>query len=65
MPYIALAKYKEHTLRDIEGALNLTRQALMLLAEPTLESDTTVQETRFALQYRYERLLKRSGKVCD
>ena len=66
VPYIELAKYYEHTAKDPGKALELTRAALLLLAEPALGDDTAVQQTRFELQYRYDRLLrKRSGKVRD
>lgn len=58
-PYIALAKYYEHVEKDLPMALEMTRKALFLLAEPSLLDSSTVQETRNALQYRYDRLQKR------
>ncbi len=63
-PYIELAKYYEHVCRDIPSALECTRRAIILLAEPTLFDGDTVQNSRNALQYRYERL-KRKQRSCD
>ncbi len=63
-PYVELAKYYEHTLRDIPSALDMVRRAMMLLAEPTLFEDSAVQEERNALQYRYERLKKKAREVA-
>ena len=61
-PYIELAKHYEHVEKDIPSALEMTRRALMLLAEPTLFDDQAVQETRNAVQYRYDRLKNRLAK---
>ena len=61
-PYIELAKHYEHMEKDIPAALEMTRRALMLLAEPTLFDDEAVQETRNAVQYRYDRLKSRLAK---
>lgn len=58
-PYIELAKHYEHVERDLPSALEMTRRALLLLAEPTLLDDNAVQETRNAVQYRYDRLKNR------
>ena len=58
----ALAKLYEHQLGDVERALMYTRQALLLLAEPKLNSDGTVQDAQNALQYRYARLLRKQQK---
>lgn len=58
-PYIALAKHYEHVEGDLHKALEMTRKAMMLIAEPTLFDSEAVQETRNALQYRYDRLQKR------
>ena len=55
-PYIELAKHYEHVEKDIPAALEMTRRALMLLAEPSLLDSEAVQTTRNALQYRYDRL---------
>ncbi len=55
----ALAKLYEHRLKDIPGAISYTRQALLLLSEPTLFYDETVQERQNALQYRYARLRRK------
>ena len=61
-PYIELAKHYEHIEKDIPSALEMTRRALMLLAEPTLLDSDAVQETRNAVQYRYDRLKTRLAK---
>lgn len=58
-PYIELAKHYEHVEKDIPSALEMTRRAMMLLAEPTLFDDEAVQATRNAVQYRYDRLKNR------
>lgn len=58
-PYIELAKHYEHAEKDPAAALDMTRRALAYLAEPTLFEPTSVQETRNALQYRYDRLKRR------
>lgn len=57
---VSLAKLYEHQLRDPETALSYTRQALLLLSEPTLRAqEDAVQTQRNEVQYRYARLLKR------
>lgn len=56
---IALAKLYEHQLQNPETALAYTRKALLLLSEPTLFPDPSVQETKKALQYRYARLCRK------
>lgn len=61
-PYIALAKHYEHQERDIPAALDMTRRAMMLLAEPSLLDDEDTMKTRDALQKRYERLLLRLSR---
>ena len=61
-PYIELAKHYEHIEKDIPAALEMTRRALMLLAEPSLLDSDAVQETRNAVQYRYDRLKPRLAK---
>lgn len=55
----ALAKLYEHQLKDISGAISYARQALLLLSEPSLFRDDTVQERQKALQYRYARLRRK------
>ncbi len=55
----ALAKLYEHQLKDIPKAVAYTRQALLLLSEPSLFRDGTVQERQKALQYRYARLRRK------
>ncbi|MBE5801115.1 MAG: tetratricopeptide repeat protein [Clostridiales bacterium] len=57
--YEALAKLYEHQLRKPEQALHYTRQALLLLAEPSLVKTEAVQEKQIALQYRYARLRRK------
>ena len=59
LPWIELAKYYEHTARDLHEALACTRKALILLAEPTLASDSSVQSQKNAVQYRYARLKRK------
>ncbi len=68
-PYIELAKYEEHVRKDPAAALALTERAMALLSEETLPGQTgarsigfpnkTVQETKNALQYRYQRLKRK------
>ena len=58
-----LAKLYEHQFRQPETALHYTRQALLLLAEPTLEKNRAVQEKQIALQYRYARLRRKLEKA--
>ena len=59
IPLVELAKHYEHVARDISRALDYTRQALAIMAEPTLLESVTVQQTRNALQYRYDRLKRK------
>lgn len=54
--YEALAKLCEHQLRQPEQALHYTRQALLMLAEPTLQQDEKLIEKRESLKHRYARL---------
>ena len=61
-PYIELAKHYEHVEKDIPAALEMTRRAMALMAEPTLFDSEAVQQTRNALQYRYDRLKLRLSK---
>lgn len=55
----ALAKIYEHQLKDISKAISYTRQALLLLSEPSLFHNQAVQEQQKALQYRYARLRRK------
>lgn len=55
----ALAKLCEHQLKDPSQALMYTRQALLLLSEPSLFHDEAVQQRQIALQYRYARLRRK------
>lgn len=59
----ALAKLYEHRLHDPSRALFYTRQALLLLSEPSLQG--TVQERQIALQYRYARLRRRLSAASE
>ncbi len=61
-PYVELAKYYEHTLKDYAAALDMTRRAMMQLAEPALFDVPSVQEAQNALQYRYDRLKRKVAK---
>lgn len=61
-PYVELAKHYEHAEKDYAAALDVVRQALIRLAEPTLFEDSAVQDERNALQYRYERLKRKAQK---
>ncbi len=63
--YEALAKLYEHQLRQPEQALHYTRQALLLLAEPSLAKDEAVQEKQIALQYRYARLRRKLSQSAS
>lgn len=58
-PYIELAKYYEHTEVDIPAALEMVRRAIAMMSEPSLFEESSVQETRNALQYRYDRLRRK------
>lgn len=64
-PYIELAKHYEHAEKDCEAALDVVRQAMIRLSEPTLFEDSAVQEERNALQYRYERLKKKAQRMKE
>lgn len=55
----ALAKLYEHQQKNIPQAIAYTRQALLLLSEPSLFRDKAVQERQSALQYRYARLRRK------
>ena len=55
----ALAKLYEHQLKDVPSAISYTRQALLLLSEPSLFRNETVQAQEIALQYRYARLRRK------
>ena len=59
IPWIELAKYYEHTARDPAEALACTRQAMVLLAEPSLVPDSSIQSQKNAIQYRYARLRRK------
>ncbi len=59
LPCVELAKYEEHTRRDLRAALELTEKALALISEPALREPETVQESKNELQYRRQRLLRK------
>ena len=61
-PFIELAKYYEHTQRDIHAAMEMTRRAMAILAEPTLFDPPSVQAERNAVQLRYDRLKRKLGQ---
>ena len=61
-PYIELAKLYEHHFGDIGRAMDCTKKAIMKLAEPSLFDDASIHTVRNALQYRYDRLLKKREK---
>lgn len=56
LPYIEMAKHYEHITRDVPAALDMTRRALMLLAEPSLLEPPETARYREDLTKRYERL---------
>ena len=58
-PYVELAKYEEHIRRDCREALKWTERAIILLSEPRLGGDDTVQEIKNELQYRRQRLKRK------
>lgn len=59
IPWVEMAKIYEHRLRDIDSALNCTRKAILLLAEPRLSTNPSVQSQQNELQYRYMRLTRK------
>ncbi|MBR3764792.1 MAG: ribonuclease H-like domain-containing protein [Clostridia bacterium] len=61
-PYVEMAKYYEHQRKDIPAALEMVRRAIALVSEPSLFDETSVQEARNALQYRYDRLRRKQGR---
>lgn len=61
-PYIEMAKYCEHRLRDIPTAMEYTRKAMSLLAEPSLKDGSSVQSLQNELQYRYARLKRKASQ---
>ena len=56
IPLIELAKHYEHIERDPSSALDMTRRAMMMMAEPSLTDDAETIRTREALNKRYDRL---------
>lgn len=63
--YEALAKLYEHQFRQPEQALHYTRQALLMLAEPTLKRDEHIAEKQEALKHRYARLKRKLANQRD
>lgn len=64
-PYIELAKHYEHQEKDVPAALDMVRRAIAMMSEPSLFDEPSVQETRNALQYRYDRLKRKLGDRRD
>ena len=64
-PYIELAKYQEHVLRDDRAALETTEKAILLLSEPAIRAEGTVQELQNELQYRRCRLKRRLDGAAE
>lgn len=62
VPYVELAKHYEHTERNIALALDMTRRAMLLLAEPTLWDSEETLAQRTALEHRYARLKRKCEK---
>lgn len=63
VPWIEMAKIYEHRLRNVDAALNCTRRAILILSEPQLTANPSVQSLQNELQYRYMRLMcKHQGK---
>ncbi len=63
--YEALAKLCEHQLREPEQALHYTRQALLLLAEPSLKRTEELLKKQEALKHRYARLRKKVTAIAE
>lgn len=61
-PYVEMAKYCEHRLRDIPAAMEYTCRAISLLSEPSLKAGGSVQSLQNELQYRYERLKRKASQ---
>ena len=62
LPLIELAKYYEHKEKDVQVALSYTRQAIALLSEVSIHRNVTVQSQKNALEYRYQRLIRKLSK---
>lgn len=62
IPYVELAKHYEHIQRDIPRAMESTRRAMLLLAEPSLLDTPEVTSQRESLLHRYERLKRKLEK---
>lgn len=60
-PYVELAKFYEHTQKDVPAAMDMVRRAIAMMSEPSLFDEPSVQEMRNALQYRYDRLKRKLG----
>ena len=60
-PYVEMAKVCEHRLRDIPTAMEYTRKAMAMLAEPSLTRADSVQSLQNELQYRYTRLKRKAS----
>ena len=60
-----LAKLYEHQLRDLPSAVSYTRQALLLLSEPSLVQNEKLREQQRSLQHRYTRLRRKLAALED
>lgn len=59
-PYVELAKHLEHHERDLPRALEMTRQAMLRLAEPRLTDSDDILLLRESLEKRYQRLKRKA-----
>ena len=59
-PLVELAKHYEHVERDPAAALDMTRRAMAMLAEPSLADGPELDRLRQELDKRYDRL---KGKI--
>lgn len=59
IPWVEMAKVYEHRLHDYQSALECTRKAILILAEPKLITNPAVQSCQNELQYRYMRLMRK------
>ena len=59
-PYVELAKHLEHHERDLPRAIEMTRQAMLRLAEPRLTDSDDILLLRESLEKRYQRLKRKA-----
>ena len=60
-----LAKLYEHQMHDLASAVSYTRQALLLLSEPSLRQNEKTLEQQRSLQHRYARLRRKLAASRD